>query len=58
VNGGPLLTLDALVDFHAVHGDLLWRCDPEAHLVALHAGHGEGDLVPDHHGLSAPSCEN
>ena len=43
-----LLTLDTLVDFFAMNGDISRRVDADAHLVGLHANDGHGDIVADH----------
>src|SRR5262249_32950794 len=53
-----LLLLDAPVDLLAMHGDTARRIDADADLVALHAQHGDGDVVTDHDRLSDPSCQN
>src|SRR5581483_1545548 len=50
-----LLTLDALVNFFAVHGNVLGCVDADSHLVPLHTEDGDGDVVTDHHGLAHPS---
>ena len=34
VSGGFLATLDALIDFFAMHGDVFGRSDADAHLIA------------------------
>jgi hypothetical protein len=52
-----LRTLDALVDFFAMNGDVFRCADADTHLVALHANDGHGDVVPDHDSLANPSCQ-
>src|SRR5690606_7161786 len=53
-----LLLLDALVDFLAMYCDFLGCIDANAHLIALHAQHGHGDIVTDHQGLSHAASQN
>ena len=53
-----LLALDSLVDFFAMYGDRLRRIDANAHLVALHAQNGNGNVVSDHDRLAHPSSQN
>ena len=52
-----LLTLDTLVDFFAINGDMLRCADADAHLVDLDAKNGHGDLVADHESLANSSCQ-
>jgi hypothetical protein len=52
-----LLTLDTLVDFFAMNGDIFRCADANAHLVGLHANDGHGDIVADHKSLANPSCQ-
>src|SRR5882757_1069487 len=52
-----LRTLDALVDFFAMNGDIFRCADADAHMVALHSNDGHGDIVADHKSLANPSCQ-
>jgi hypothetical protein len=52
------LFLDALVNFFAVHGNLFWRVNANAHLITFNAQHGDSDFVTHHQGLSDPSSQN
>src|SRR6516164_3239359 len=49
---GLLLALDALVDFLAVHGDMLRRIDSDAHLVPFDPQNRDGHVVTNHDGLA------
>jgi hypothetical protein len=52
-----LLTLDTLVDFFAMNGDIFRCADADAHLVGLHVNDGHGDIVADHKSLANASCQ-
>jgi hypothetical protein len=52
-----LLTLDTLVDFFAMNGDIFRCADADAHLVGLDAKNGHGDLVADHESLANSSSQ-
>jgi hypothetical protein len=52
-----LLTLDTLVDFFAMNGDIFGCADADAHLVGLDAKDGHGDIVADHESLTNSSCQ-
>jgi hypothetical protein len=52
-----LRTLDALVDFFAMNGNIFSCADADEHLVAFHANDGHGDIVTDHKSLANPSCQ-
>jgi hypothetical protein len=50
-----LFTLDALVYFLAMHRDIPWGINADAHLIPLYTKNRNGDLVTDHQGLADPS---
>lgn len=52
------LFLYALVDFFAMHGNLLGGIDTNAHLITFHAKNGHSDIVTHHQGLSDPASQN
>ena len=52
-----LLTLDALVDFFAMNGDIFRCADADAHLVGLHGNDSHGDFVADHKSVANPSSQ-
>jgi hypothetical protein len=50
--------LDALIDFFAMHGNILRRVNANAHLISLDAEHGHGDQVADHQGFAYSASED
>jgi hypothetical protein len=52
-----LLALDTLVDLLAMHRDVARGVDADAHLIALDAKDGHGDLVADHQRFPDPAGE-
>src|SRR5574337_503246 len=53
-----VLLFDALVDFFAMHRDILGRSDANAHLVAFDAQHRDRYLVADHQGFPHSASQN
>jgi NDP-sugar pyrophosphorylase family protein len=46
------LAFDALENFLAMHGDVFWRLDAQAHLIAVHPEHGHDDVGTNHDSLT------
>src|SRR5690348_12493862 len=51
-------TLDALVDLFAMHRDVLWRVDANAHLVALDSEDGHRHGITDHQGFTDAASQD
>ncbi|KWV16439.1 hypothetical protein ATB53_09515 [Xanthomonas translucens] len=51
-------TLDALIDFFAMHRDVLRCGDTNTHLIALDPEHCHGDQIADHQGFAYPASQD
>jgi hypothetical protein len=53
-----LLGLYSLIDFLAVHGELLRRADAKAYLISFRPENRHGNVITYHDFLADTSCEN